>query len=97
MLTHFSLHMLPETNLMWVKTELRKEELDTSHEVSDRLVIDNTGLDCLTKGNRCGIGFTLELNVAVEKINLDMRDFMETVVFLPTFRIYVIWTSMLAK
>jgi len=47
-------------------------------------------LDCFAEGDWCSIGFTRELNVAVEEINLDVGNFKETVVFLPAFRINVI-------
>ena len=46
-------------------------------------------MDCFAEGDRYSISFTRELNVAVEEVNLNVGNFMKTVVLLPAFRINV--------
>lgn len=88
-LTHFILHVLPEANFVWVKAKFDQEELYTSHKVAYCLVVDGTVLNCFAEGGRRSISLTRELNVPVEEINLNVDNFMKTVVLLPAFRINV--------
>jgi hypothetical protein len=88
-LTHFILHVLPEPNFVWVKAKFDQEELYTSHKVAYCLVVDGTVLNCFAEGGRRSISLTRELNVPVEEINLNVDNFMKTVVLLPAFRINV--------
>jgi hypothetical protein len=81
--------VLPEANFVWVKAKFDQEELYTSHKVAYCLVVDGTVLNCFAEGGRRSISLTRELNVPVEEINLNVDNFMKTVVLLPAFRINV--------
>lgn len=80
--SHLVAHVLTEADLGLIDTDLLEEEVDASKEVAEGLVVDNLLLDSLANGHLGDSGLARELDVAVEKGELDVSDFMEPLVLL---------------
>ena len=77
-------HVLTETELAKVDTNLLQEELDTGQEVAESLVINNIILDSLADGHRPDLGGAGQLGIAIEKVHLNVLDLREAAVCFAT-------------
>ncbi len=56
---------------------IRTEKIDSGQEVAESLVVHDTVLDSLANGHPDGSSFPAELDVAREKLKLDVLDLVE--------------------
>ena len=88
--SHLVGHVLTETELCEVNTNLGQEELDTGEEVTQSLVVDEASLNSLSDGHRGGLGATRQLDVAVKQGHLNVLDLGEAGVLLATLGVDVV-------
>lgn len=88
--SHLVGHVLTETELGEVNTNLDQEELDTGEEVTQSLVVDEASLNGLADGHIGGLGATRQLDVAVKQGHLNVLDLVEAGVLLATLRVDVV-------
>jgi hypothetical protein len=87
---HLVGHVLPEADLLGVDTNLEQELLDTGKEVSERLVVHQTGLDSLANLGRLDFGLARQLDVAVEELELNVLDLVEAGMLLATLGVDIV-------
>jgi len=79
---HLVSHVLTETELGKINTQLLKEEVDASQEVAESLVVNDALLHSITDRLLDKGGLAGQLGVAVQKGELDVLDLVEAVVLL---------------
>lgn len=79
---HFVGHMLPEPHLVWVAANFLQEQMYSCQEITKCFVVHNLFLHGLANRHGCDSGATGELNIAVEQIQLNVRNVLEFRVFL---------------
>ena len=84
---HLVGHVLTETQLGHVDTNLLQELVNTGEEVTQSLVIHETFLNSLTNLDSSGFGLTRQLGITVEKDELNILNLVESVVLLAALRV----------
>lgn len=79
---HLVGHVLSESESLGVDTNLDQEQVDSSNEVTESLVVDQSGLNGLADGKGLDVGLTGRLDVLGEESELDVLDLVESVVVL---------------
>lgn len=75
-------HVLTESNFSHVDTNLLEEQANSRQEVSKSLVVNETILDGLSDSSPLHGGLTRELSVPVKEGQLNVLDFMESIMLL---------------
>ena len=87
---HFVGHVLTESKLPGVHTQLEQEELDACKEVSQSFVVHQAGLNSLANGHLLNVGLARSLHFTVEQRQLDVLDLIEATVLLTTLWVHVV-------
>ena len=84
---HLVGHVLTETQLGHVDTNLLQELVNTGEEVTQSLVIHETFLNSLANLDSSGFSLTRQLGITVEKDELNILNLVESVVLLAALRV----------
>ena len=87
---HFIGHVLTESKLARVHTQLEQEELDTRKEVPQSFVVYQASLNSLANGHLLNVSLARRLHFTVKQRQLDVLDLIEATVLLTTLWVHVV-------
>jgi hypothetical protein len=79
---HLVGHVLSEPDFLRVHADFEKELLNTSKEVTEGFIVNETGGYSMTNLGGLNVGLTRQLDVSVEEFEFYILDFIETWVLL---------------